>query len=407
MNAHYNRSRPLLFFNHNPKAGGGTIRFIIEALKKCKIDSDSYEKYIIDDNHTIEIQMRNDTTWTTSSEHDFDHDNCVVYVNEYSKGKSIHRKHGFVIGNIREPCSHYVSLWGYASIGMGGHYRFAKNHGFEHLLGRDYPQFSSKGDINRFQEWLGRVEGLISKRTVKSYGSNFDMVDCWVILEDFQNSMLRCLLLYEKQGGFVNWKVPEVIDLVQNVIKQNQSSSQRYLSVPEAVSRLTTDTWDSVEAAAKMREEIREQQYQWMQQMRGFYKREPQPNYTKNDVDSSVQHAHHESCINYFNNTLLQNMRNGKEKSIFDHFGYEGCCQKAFNHSLLEFDDISSYHTLREIVHVMQAHNATKESRSTSFSVEMDGDVLFFKQFHMVSAITALVLVLVIILKVFRRTKPQ
>lgn len=95
------KSRPLLIFKHNPKAGGGTILNIMEEIKPNEILGTDFVKrrYKVPES---------------------EYDSSYVRVKEAMEITPEYQKHGFVISNVREPCSQYVSLWGYGSEEHGG-----------------------------------------------------------------------------------------------------------------------------------------------------------------------------------------------------------------------------------------------------------------------------------------------
>lgn len=197
-------SRPLLVFNHNPKAGGSSIKNYLQKFKNrtvlCKHDYNDY-------GCPPEV-------WKKAL--DGDVDRTLVVVQEYSGSVPTDRAHGFVIGNIREPCSQYLSLWSFGSKGGGAFVRSFKNR--TDLYGL-HPPFNSTSDKERFKNWMQHheVKGIIQKRLIGSYGTDgtdiMDSVDCWVVLEDFEWTLWRCLRLYEDQGGFVDWKDPLIAKL--------------------------------------------------------------------------------------------------------------------------------------------------------------------------------------------------
>ena len=93
-------SKPLLIFKHNPKAAGGTLLIIFKELKSNRISNDDFaegtiEKHIDIDQSFIEVE---ESAWLNPS----------------------YQQRGFVISSTREPCSHLVSLWSFASNGNGG-----------------------------------------------------------------------------------------------------------------------------------------------------------------------------------------------------------------------------------------------------------------------------------------------
>lgn len=101
-------NRPLLLFKHNPKAAGGTILAILEEIKPRQLSKKKYDEQI--GNGTIDSTL-NDTTITNIT---------YVRIREASNVNPTEQQHAFVISTIREPCSHFVSLWSFGSTGRGG-----------------------------------------------------------------------------------------------------------------------------------------------------------------------------------------------------------------------------------------------------------------------------------------------
>ena len=120
-------SRKQLLFNHNPKAGGSTLR---KLLMKA---------------------VSNET---------------FTLVRESGASGLAEQQRAFVIGNVREPCEHYVSLWAFNSKGRGSFAHSADNA----TLGRDPPHYNSPGDVHRFQTWLRlkKVTGVVTRRFLSS-----------------------------------------------------------------------------------------------------------------------------------------------------------------------------------------------------------------------------------------------
>ena len=263
MNPFNGTRRPLLIFNHNPKAGGGTLLDTFRGFKKQCGENWRREDFL-------------------------DNSSCFVYIRELKKSDRKDRERGFVISSIREPCSHYLSLWAYGSAGHGGffHNFINKTGGIAYnSYGQDAPYFNSSADVDRFNTWLRSedVFGILQRRMMTSYGLGRPEVDCWVFVEDFHASFLDCLEMYEDQGGEVDWNSRYVADLVSTVEKkQNHDQARRFL-----------------------------------------------PSKTgKNDVTGNPQHLHHASCDTYFDPSTKAMIEFGPEAGIYKMFAYQGCCKK-------------------------------------------------------------------------------
>ena len=113
------------------------------------------------------------------------------------------------------------------------------------FCGESPPLFNTPSDIQRFHVWMQhpKVVGMIAHFVKSSYdydhdhsygnslvhrnnkiinnhtsNSNksnqiVDNVDCWVFVENFQQSLFHCLTLYENQGGYVDWQSQTVSQL--------------------------------------------------------------------------------------------------------------------------------------------------------------------------------------------------
>lgn len=158
--------------------------------------------------------------------------------------------------------------------------------------GQDAPLFSTPPDVDRFNVWLRSddVFGALQKRMVKSFGQGVPAVDCWVFVEYFQSSFLRCLEMYEHQGGWVDWNSKMVGDLVATVAMQskigilNQSHARKLLGTQLSVG--------------------------------------------KNNITSNPQLWHHGPCNIYFNESTKRLVEAGPDSIIYKYFQYEGCCSK-------------------------------------------------------------------------------
>ena len=172
-----NSSRPLLIFKHNPKAGGGSIKALLEEFKPKTL-------------------LRKKVNYTNIT----DPNETFIRLNEFIPLRPIHRKRGFVISSMREPCDQYLSLWAYGSRGEGELYNTSHHVDPNWTMaayGQDPPLFNSQRDIEAFRNvWLkgSRIQGLLAKRFRKNFGDHFmKKVDCWVFIDDFQGSLFSCL----------------------------------------------------------------------------------------------------------------------------------------------------------------------------------------------------------------------
>lgn len=291
------KSRKLLIFNHNPKAGGGSIKLLLNDLFDCRVKS-----------HGKKI------TWADDIQK-AEENNCYIYVNEFSATTEEDRSKGFIIGSVRDPCSQYLSLWAFGSKGDGSFLHQLKHNGKGYLYGQDAPHFSSDRDIASFNLWLRdkSVFGMMSKRFNISYYKNAPSrpvkmnyqyfkqyfnnqnkkeqvlaADCLVYVDDFQRSLLTCIQEYEKQGGYVNWNSTSLMDLVQSVRSKEQE------------------------------ERIR-------RSLRG-----------KDNITSDPRSLHHAPCSKYFDNETKLMMENGPDSAIFKTFGYKCCASERHGGTITE-----------------------------------------------------------------------
>jgi len=316
------RSKPLLVFKHNPKAGGGSIKILLHEMKNFRYlanfpkESDFCQKHFNDKHNTNYVK----SSASDESSHEEEETYCkigvcvnglkckysfedivgrndtIVFIKEFDVVNPDVHQRAFVISSIREPCDHYLSLWAYGSTGKGA---FQRNvDGF----GKDAPYFDSVRDIDAFRHtWLRHpiIKGRLARRHHKYFGENHfqDMikdklhsypVDCWVYVDDFQSTLYSCLREYEIQGGHVDWTAPLLSELVKDLQKKyDRSRRLQKLDGNTAIDR---------------------------------------SNYTKNDPLHNVQENHHSDCSKYFDEETAAFIRYGEEEFIYDYFGYESCC---------------------------------------------------------------------------------
>ena len=265
--------RPLLIFNHNPKAGGGTLLETFRGFKK-----ECGEKW-------------RESSVNTSS--------CFVNVREPQMSDLSDQMNGFVISSIREPCSHYLSLWSFGSAGNGTFHHDMTKNGYlaGKMYGQDGPLFSTAADIDRFNVWLrtDEVFGTLQKRMVKSFGQGVPAVDCWVFVEHFQTSFLHCLEMYERQGGWVDWNSKMVVDLAATVAKQSNGGQLNHSHARKLLDK----------------------QYR----------------VNKNNITGNPQLGHHAPCNVYFNESTKKMVETGPESVIYRYFHYQSCCSKDYRWS--------------------------------------------------------------------------
>lgn len=196
-----------------------------------------------------------------------------------------------------------MSLWAYGSTKQGSLYvSYRKTQWSKAAYGKDYPKFDSPRDINAFRQvWLksSRILGIIGKRHAASYGVRTSRgrfvrdphsayhVDCWIFLDDYDATLYDCLREYEAQGGLVNWNAPLLSTLVRRLQDKIYTTKRRLQSI------------NSTQTIS---------------------------NYTKGDPLNNIQEDHHAKCSKYYDNQTASLITNGREKIIYEHFGYTGCC---------------------------------------------------------------------------------
>ncbi|KAL7465347.1 hypothetical protein ACHAXS_005673 [Conticribra weissflogii] len=278
------KSKPLLAFKHNPKAGGGSIFILLSEMKTRNntylanfLEESSYctthpkvkaKKNSLDEDRLYcqkEICVN-----SAKCKYSFldlaERNDALMYIKEFDTADPIIQQRSFVISSIREPCDQYLSLWAYGSSGFGALHRNVDGYG------QDAPHFDTPRDIDTFRHtWLGNkeIKGLIARRHHQSFGKNRLMdtdrdnkldgyaVDCWVYVEDFQATLYSCLKDYEMQGGHVNWTAPLLSELVRDLQKKNDNSRRLQVGVVTGAD---------------------------------------ESNYTKNDPLHNIQENHHSDC---------------------------------------------------------------------------------------------------------------
>ena len=298
-------SRPLLIFKHYPKAGGGSIKKLLLEFKPNQyLRKDLYEEKL----HNITFRKQNQSSEERDDFNFINPDNSLVIINELEKEPiSIHdHKMGFVISNMREPCSQYVSLWAFGSIGKGGLYRELLKKDYNWTLtayGQDPPTYESERDVQAFRRWLKsrHIANLVTKRFEQSFGKQVisphgedsssairstampDTVDCWVFVDDFQATLYSCLKQFEDQGGAVDWNEPLISAIAKKIEKE--ADQQKY-------------------SRALLEE------------------------HSKNNPLSNPQLSNHGTCSTYFDDETSKFVEEGQESFIYEMFRYKGCCKR-------------------------------------------------------------------------------
>ena len=308
--------RPLLIFNHNPKAGGGSILAVLRGFKQREVSCYKKAKKATASGSGCKIKnwqevysSNNNTSNSITTSNSIDNDNNIttsnattttsiddvfVHFREFTRTTPFDRTQGFVIGSIREPCSQYVSLWSWASLGNG---EFRKETVTDQsLYGRDFPYFNTSDDKERFQKWMEhpKVSGIVGNRVRDSYGENvLDTVDCWVFVEDFSSSLLECLYQYDQQGGYVDWNASTIVALLEQQEQQqqhgqhNNNTSTRALSSSQKMNRIAN----------------------------------------KNDYLGDPRTKHHGKCDTMYDTKLANFVETNTDSFVYDLFGYEKCCK--------------------------------------------------------------------------------
>ena len=300
------QNRTRLLYNHNPKAGGGTILavrpcvhrkmrhlasivcrslfcyllfwFLLLSLTPIQVLRNSFK--------CTANKLHNRAGYSVWMNHNGTHSqakknakqmrkvpaDCFIEESERELVTFKDRQRAFVIGSFREPCDHLVSLWSFSSGGKGGWRWVAPK-----FHGKNAP-YDSAEDIARFRKWVRnpRLTGWVGERFRESYvpkdGQHAAHVDCWVYTEALAQTLLRCLQLFESQGGALNWKSNQMKKLVRT------NSKRRKLKCGG-----------------------------------------------KNCVEGDPRKRHHAPCAVYFDDdtrTLIETV----EEGLFTTFGYNGCC---------------------------------------------------------------------------------
>jgi len=277
-------SRPLLIFNHNPKAGGGSILKVLRGFKPheihCHKSASKAESY---------GSGCKSSNWIKAIVDDETIDKSFLHMQEFARTTYMDRLQGFVIGSIREPCSQYLSLWSWGSLGNGAFRKEVVTN--PDLYGVSPPYFNTTLDKNRFLDWMRdpSVVGIVGDRVKASYGDTvLERVDCWVFVEDFQKTLLGCLRMYQNQGGFVDWEAPTVAALLEK--EDNEYDNNHH----------------------KM-------------------KRRKMPPAKKDDPLGDPRSRHHGKCENMFDETTANQVEERTESFVYELFGYKRCCKAGTN----------------------------------------------------------------------------
>ena len=281
--------RPRLLFNHNPKAGGGSLLLYFQ--------------------QAIGPVCQNQTTATPY---------CYVHVREPCWTGTDVRRNFFVIGGVREPCDHYVSLWAFGSDGHGAFSQKCRSFSNDSktaeycgTLGTAAPRFDSATDVLRFQQWVQHplVMGVIARRFQQSYIDNDGAahVDCWVVTDRFVQTLVGCLRAFEAQGGRVDWKRLAAFDQKLNT------------------STLTASTPPPMRPPLPPPSPIRPPPPPLSH-----------PHYSKNSVTlTDPRDMHHAPCSHYFDEKMAHAIEHGPDAALYNdfrgsgvgRFGFHGCCK--------------------------------------------------------------------------------
>ena len=279
--------RPRLLFNHNPKAGGGSVLMAFGLA--------------------IGPQCMNQTTATPD---------CFVHVHESCWTGTWVRRNFFVIGSVREPCEQYVSLWAFGSAGGGAFSRECKRQ-FSNdsktaeycgTLGTASPLFDSAEDVVRFQQWVQHplVAGVITRRFQQSYidRDGAAHVDCWVVVDRFVQTLEGCLRAFEAQGGRVHWERLAAVN-------QNLTHSTLMLSMPPPMRRPPPAPPPARPSSL------------------------PRYQIDKKSLTTDPRDLHHAPCLHYFDEKMAHAIEHGPDAALYDafrgngvgRFGFHGCCK--------------------------------------------------------------------------------
>ena len=312
------RSRPVLAFNHNPKAGGGPILRVLDETFPCELNRKRWitmpvaSEYTVDccnkplgfDETLQKASAAENRTFNQCHAHFCDsplhrprptRSTCWVRIPEFDHSGIEEQRRAFVVSSIREPCSHFLSLWSYSSAngprgkdGKGGFYHWFPE--MASLYGLDPPYFNSSRDIATFRQWMRNknVNGLMMERYLHSYQHRQkqlppreseakkvrpkkEHVDCWVFVENYESSFIDCLRRFEAQGGLVDWERPQLNAMLTSV---------------------------------------------------------------RGGKGGLERKRNHDGCSTYFDTDTAQLVEQGPEKSIYSKFGYHGCCSKDVDGSI-------------------------------------------------------------------------
>lgn len=307
------RPRPLLILNHNPKAGGGSIIEFVREIRGNRGIRAKKKRQCRTVGDIVAEHQKNKNESLTNDPRD-----AFIDVAEFCPSTFEDRRYGYVIGSVREPCSHYLSLWTYNSNGHGRFKRTAA-----HLHGTEAPPFfNATADVKMLRRWVrhGDVNGVLERRFESSYGGpDGNGADCFVFVELFQYTLVRCLRLYEAQGGSVDWNHPEMAPMLVKADDQERDLL-REIGYDDARRLANDDEGDDDGDDDDNHDHDNHE----------FYSVD-----SKNDALGNPQAKHHAACATYFDPETRELVENGPERNLYMRFGYRSCCSQEFDYSLI------------------------------------------------------------------------
>ena len=80
---------------------------------------------------------------------------CWKRITEFDATEACHQREAFIIGSIRNPCDHLVSLWGFASSNAGSamYHQLVKQN-MRHFLCKHPPTFDDSRDVAAFRVFV-------------------------------------------------------------------------------------------------------------------------------------------------------------------------------------------------------------------------------------------------------------
>ena len=175
---------------------------------------------------------------------------CYATASPQHAASADDRRRHFVIGSVREPCDWYVSrfAWAYGHKAASSDpqnasrlrrvaNREANRPGGVDVFGAAARELFRSGlvaNLGRSHEQHRNVSKVLRITALAVFTSQHGAapnVDCWVQTGDFARTLRRCLLLFEQQGGRVDWAGERLTLFLEDrpLVSQNSTRTSKNL----------------------------------------------------------------------------------------------------------------------------------------------------------------------------------